>query len=41
MVQLLLGAGADPAARDDQYDGTPLGWAETSIVVSNIPAAPK
>lgn len=37
MVQLLLAAGADPHARDAQYDGTPLGWAETSIVVSNNP----
>ena len=35
MVRILLAAGADPAARDEQYDGTPLGWAETSIVVTN------
>jgi ankyrin repeat protein len=37
MVQLLLAAGADPSARDEQYDGTPLGWAETAIVVANNP----
>jgi ankyrin repeat protein len=37
MVQLLVDAGADRSARDEQYDGTPLGWAETSIVVSNNP----
>lgn len=37
MVQLLLAAGADPRARDEQYDGTPLGWAETAIVVENNP----
>ena len=37
MAQLLVAAGADPAARDEQYDGTPLGWAETSIEVSNNP----
>jgi len=35
MVRLLLDAGADPAARDEQYDATPLGWAETSIEVTN------
>jgi ankyrin repeat protein len=38
MVRLLLGAGADPAARDDEHNGTPLGWATTSIEVSNNPA---
>jgi hypothetical protein len=37
MVQLLLDAGADPAARDEQYDATPLGWAETAIIVANNP----
>ena len=35
MTKLLLSHGADPTARDEQYNGTPLGWAETSIVVSN------
>ena len=37
MAQLLVDAGADLAARDEQYDGTPLGWAETSIEVTNNP----
>ena len=31
-------AGADRAARDEEHDGTPLGWAETSIEVTNNPA---
>lgn len=38
MVELLLEAGADPTARDEQYDATPRGWAETSIEVTNNPA---
>ncbi len=37
MVRLLVSAGADLAARDARYDATPLGWAETSIEVSNNP----
>jgi ankyrin repeat protein len=37
MVKLLVTAGADRQARDAQYDGTPRGWAETSIEVSNNP----
>ena len=37
MVQLLVEAGADPAARDTEYDGTPRGWAETSVTVTNNP----
>jgi ankyrin repeat protein len=37
MVRLLLAAGADPSIRDDEYDATPLGWAETSIEVTNNP----
>jgi ankyrin repeat protein len=37
MAQLLVAAGADRNARDEQYDATPLGWAETSIEVSNNP----
>jgi hypothetical protein len=37
MVRLLVAAGADPAARDEEYDATPLGWAETAIVVTNNP----
>jgi hypothetical protein len=35
MVRLLVEAGADPNARDEQYNGTPLGWAKTSIDVTN------
>jgi hypothetical protein len=37
MVKLLVTAGADREAKDAQYDGTPRGWAETSIEVSNNP----
>jgi ankyrin repeat protein len=37
MVTLLVEAGADLAIRDDQYDGTPLGWAKTSVEVTNNP----
>lgn len=38
MVKVLVRAGADRAARDDEHDGTPLGWAETSIEVTSNPA---
>jgi hypothetical protein len=37
MVKLLVEAGADLTARDEQYDATPQGWAETSIEMSNNP----
>lgn len=37
MVELLVRAGADLTARDKQYHATPLGWAKTSIQVSNNP----
>ena len=37
MVELLVRAGADLTARDEQYHATPLGWAKTSIQVSNNP----
>jgi hypothetical protein len=37
MVQLLVDNGADLNARDNRYDSTPLGWAETSSEVSNNP----
>jgi ankyrin repeat protein len=37
MAQLLVAAGADPAARDEQYNGTPQGWAETSVEITNNP----
>jgi ankyrin repeat protein len=38
MVKLLVAAGADTAALDDQYKGTPRGWAATSIEISHNPA---
>ena len=38
MVQLLVAAGADTAALDEQYQGTPRGWAATSIEISHNPA---
>jgi ankyrin repeat protein len=38
MVKLLLAAGADPAARDDEHDGTPRDWAEVAISIENNPA---
>lgn len=37
MAQLLIAAGAGINARDEQYDGTPAGWADTSITISNNP----
>lgn len=37
MVKLLVEAGADPAARDEEHDGTPQGWAEVSVRVTNNP----
>jgi hypothetical protein len=37
MVRLLVEAGADRSIRDDQYDASPLGWADTAIEVSNNP----
>jgi ankyrin repeat protein len=37
LVQRLVEAGADPRARDDEHDSTPLGWAETSIEISGKP----
>jgi ankyrin repeat protein len=39
MVRLLVGAGADLAARDEEHDGTPLGWAEVAIDVRIIRSA--
>jgi ankyrin repeat protein len=35
MVRLLVSAGADLAARDEEHNGTPLHWAEVSIDVTN------
>lgn len=37
MAQLLVAAGADINARDEEYEGTPAGWADTSITISNNP----
>jgi ankyrin repeat protein len=37
MIRLLLHAGADRSLRDEQYDATAEGWAETSIQVTNNP----
>lgn len=37
MVDLLLAHGADPTLTDRQYGGTPAGWAETAVEVSNNP----
>ncbi len=37
MAKLLVEAGADLAARDEQYNGIPEGWAETSVEVTNNP----
>ena len=38
MARLLVNAGADVAARDATYNGTPRGWATTSLEVTNNPA---
>jgi len=38
LVKLLLDAGADPLARDDEHDSTPAGWARTALEVRNDPA---
>jgi ankyrin repeat protein len=38
MVELLLARGADPLLRDREHDGTPAGWAEVSVDVTNNPA---
>jgi hypothetical protein len=39
MVKMLLAAGADPAAIDDEHNGTPRDWAEVAIDIENNPAA--
>lgn len=41
LVKLLLDAGADPLARDDEYDATPAGWARTALEVRNDPECAK
>ena len=35
MVRLLIDAGADRSIRDDEHNGTPRDWAETSIEVTS------
>jgi ankyrin repeat protein len=37
MVRLLVEAGADRAARDEEYNGTPEGWASTALEITNNP----
>ncbi len=37
MAMLLVDAGADLAARDEEHHGTPLGWAEVSLDITNNP----
>ena len=39
MAKLLVEAGADVAARDEEHDSTPRGWAETSLEITRNPAA--
>ncbi len=37
IAEMLVEAGADVAARDAEHDGTPLGWAETSMRITGKP----
>ena len=37
MAQMLVAAGANPAAHDEQYDATPAGFAETALEITNNP----
>jgi ankyrin repeat protein len=39
MAKLLVEAGADVSARDDEHNGTPARWAEVAITVTNNPNA--
>jgi len=38
MVKILVEAGADPNAIDEEHKTTPFHWAEVSIDVTNNPA---
>ena len=38
MVTLLVEAGADVAARDEEHDATPEGWAQTALEITRNPA---
>jgi ankyrin repeat protein len=38
MAQILVAAGADVTARDEEHTATPRGWAETSIEITRNPA---
>jgi predicted RNA binding protein with dsRBD fold (UPF0201 family) len=38
MTRLLVDAGADVRARDEEHDGTPLDWAKVAIEVTNNPS---
>lgn len=37
MVKLLVDAGADLHARDEEHNATPRGWAETAVTITNNP----
>lgn len=37
MTRLLVDAGADLRARDEEHEGTPLDWARVAIEVTNNP----
>jgi hypothetical protein len=37
MAQLLVAAGADVTARDDEHRNTPAGWARVAVGVTNNP----
>ena len=39
LVEMLVAAGADLHARDEEHDSTPRGWAETSLEITRNPAA--